>query len=224
MRSLILLILFIIFFAIAAILSERAEDDELWAVIFILLFVLTIWLLVSTLVCLYWLYSPPDYFWEQHKRISKLIYVGAFFGSIAIIGGGIERFLWFIPESWVFEKQGDMQTARHAVAHFIGFFVSFFLFVVLEKPCIQKHREQTEKKIGWEVEDLMQMLVYSEDDSLLKELRLEELRLEKLNLEALDFEGKLTLIQQRRLLVLNRLFDVLNQEEEGNGFNNEQEN
>ena len=89
MRSLIYYILIIAFFAIAVIFSERAGDDTQWAVIFIFLFVLTIWLLVSTLVCLYWLYSPPDFFWVKHRRISTAFYVSAFLVCGVIVGMGV---------------------------------------------------------------------------------------------------------------------------------------
>ena len=112
---------------------------------------------------------------------------------------------------------------RYTVSSIIGFCVALFLFHVLEKPCLQKHRELTENKIRWEVEYLIRTLDYPENDSLTKELRLGELRLEKLKLEALDSEGMLTLIQQRRLLVLNNLFKELDEVEEDNYINDKQE-
>jgi len=170
------------------------------------------WLLVSPLVCLYWVFKPPDYFWSEHKRISIMIYVGGFFSFFIIIARGFDLYLWFIPDNWSYEtEEGEIQYVRTTITAFTGFVVTCCLTVVLEKVCRQKHREQTEEKIAWLILKKKGRLDSAVNKSE-REKVLAEFRTEKDKLEKLEWKSKLTPVQERNLRVLLGLLDDLEKE------------
>ena len=164
----------------------------------------TAWLLVSPLVCLYWVFNPPDYFWAAHRRISTMIYVGGFLSFFFIIARGFDLYLWFIPDSWVYETdEGEIQLVRTTIACLMGLVVTISLAIALEKVCHQKHREQTESTIRWFILEKKRRLdsAVSENE---RDIILAEFRKEKVNLEKLN---KLKPFQERNLRILCGLLD-----------------
>ena len=171
----------------------------------------TVWMLGCPLLCLYWVFRPPDYFWAEHRRISSAIYVCAFLGFWAIITTGVKLYMWFIPDNWTYETdEGEIKAVRWSIASILGFAITCCLTTVLEKVCLQKHQEQTEEKIAWDIERNKRNLD-SEASESNREKILETFRKEKASLEELNWQNKLTPIQDRKLRVLQGLFDELDE-------------
>lgn len=173
--------------------------------------VITIWVLVSPLVCLYWVFRPPDMFWAQHRRISYAVFIGAFFASWFIITGGIRPVLWFIPATWVYEtEEGDTQLVSTTISACFALGITCCITRVLEKVCLRKHREQTACIIEFLIVREQQKLNSAVSETE-KEKLLADLKTEKATLDRLEWENTLTPAQKRRLSVLSGLFDELQQ-------------
>jgi len=171
--------------------------------------IFTMALLTCPLVCLYWVFKPPDYFWTEHKRISTAIYAGGFLFFLVVIGVGVDLYLWFIPDNWTFETDdGHIDAARGTIAAFLAFVITGCLTIVLEEACREKHRQQTEENIKRDIERNKIRLnsAASENDrgKILAEFRAEKTKLNKLN-----WQDRLTPVQGRKLFVLRGLLDEL---------------
>jgi hypothetical protein len=171
-------------------------------------------LLACPLVCLYWVFKPPDYFWAEHKRFSAAIGLCAFLSCSAVVATGFHSYLWFIPDNLAHEThEGGVEAVRWSIAGILGFAVTCCLATILEKACREKHHEQTEAAIAWDIERNKTRLnsAASEND---REKMLAAFREEKTELEKLDWQAKLTPVQERKLSVLRGLLDGLKEDAE----------
>jgi hypothetical protein len=181
-------------------------------VFWIIKVIFTLVLLTCPLVCLYWVFKPPEYFLAQHKRISATIYVCGFLAFWVIIGTGLDLYLWFIPDRWAYRTdEGDIQFVRETIKACLAFGITFCLASVLEKACLEKHREQTEEDIMWKIKRYKMQLDTASKESDRSEI-LSELKAEKSELEKLNLQNKLTPWQEKKLRVLWGLFNELGEE------------
>jgi hypothetical protein len=149
-------------------------------VCWIILFLLSAWLLVSLFIGAYWFFDPAEWFRDKHKYISAVIGIGAFFCCWIVIGLGVRYLLWFIPKDWTIEaERGDIKDVGFWIACLIGFCATMFLGMLFEK--IQKmHREN--KDLTREIERRTKELDFFEE-SLIRGA-IAELRQKLKNLEA----------------------------------------
>jgi hypothetical protein len=182
------------------------------AVFWIIRVIFTIALLTCPLVCLYWVFKPPEYFWAEHKRISATIYVCGFLAFWIIIGTGLDLYLWFIPDSWAYKTdEGEIQYVRETIKACLALGITCCFASVLEKACREKHRERTEENIKWDIERYKIKLKTALSESDRSEI-LSELKAEKAELYKLNWQDKLTRRQERKLRVLWGLFNELGEE------------
>jgi hypothetical protein len=95
-----------------------------------LLVIFSAWLLISQIFWIYWFFNPNTLsrFSTKHKNICRLIGVGAFLGCWVIIGGGLERVLWFVPANWGYRnEEGEFQLIRNSVAGIVSLFITIFI-------------------------------------------------------------------------------------------------
>jgi membrane protein implicated in regulation of membrane protease activity len=120
--------------------------DHEWLLLAIGAF-LSIWLIMSPLISLYWVSKPAERFWRKHIFISSAIVLGSFLGCTVIITAGVHCFLWFIPDAWLFEKL-EVPLAKWLVSCAIGFFTTLALWAKFYKDCEDKRQEQSEERIS----------------------------------------------------------------------------
>ena len=174
----------------------------------------SVWLLCCPLVCLYWVFKPPEYFWEEHKRISTTIYACGLLAFALIIAAGVDLFLWFIPENWSFETDdGSFDPVRGTIATLLALGITVCLVMLLENACLEKHDEQTEENIKWYIERYKSKLD-SDSNEIDREKLKAELKAEKAELDKLNWPNKLTPRQERKLRVLQGLFDESGEDSE----------
>lgn len=179
----------------------------------IILFLLSAWLLVSLFICAYWFFRPGDLFWTEHKYISTAIGIGAFLACGVIVTTGVERLLLFIPENWVYEtEEGDLRLVRYSVAALIGVIAAFFLGALFDK--VEKLRREN-RNVSTELEIVRKIARRKEDLELdlLERTELEQAATEfKLRLDKLDelaAEDRLTRPQEVERRVLLGLVEEL---------------
>lgn len=97
---------------------------------------ITAWLLLSPLLVIYWVFFPQyqKRFLERHKYVTYGIFFGAFFGSLFIIGSGVEKLLEIIPSDWgSLDEDGEFVTTRRSISIPVGFFLTLLLESILSK-------------------------------------------------------------------------------------------
>jgi hypothetical protein len=49
--------------------------------------------IIFPIISLYWVFKPPEYFWEEHKNITYFVFFGAFISCAIIFVFGFESYL-----------------------------------------------------------------------------------------------------------------------------------
>lgn len=116
----------------------------------IILFLLSIWLLISTFIVAYWFFLPAEWFWKKHKYITGAIFIGAFFCCGLVIGSGVRFLFWFIPEDWTYKTEdGEIRPIVISISSFIGLIGAIFLCVLFDKVDEMRHSiEELETKLN----------------------------------------------------------------------------
>lgn len=140
--SIIGMVVGIIVVAALAVLSivVTSFESQLQDLIVIWLFgfPLTIWLLTSTIICLYWAFIPAEKFINKHEYFVAIMSIGSFLGTFLIITFGLHPLLWFIPKesawswnliAWISGETGiESGPTRWAVSIVFGFIITLVLW------------------------------------------------------------------------------------------------
>lgn len=143
-----------------------------------IVFLLSTWLVVSLFICGYWFFEPADLFWDKHKYISAVIIIGAFLGCIVVIGLGVRPLLLFIPKNWTYEtEEGEILVVSSIIAVCISLVATGFFVALFEK--IGKIRREN-KYFRTELRIRRKELDFFEESSVKKAAAEFRQRLEKL--------------------------------------------
>lgn len=182
----------------------RAQEKEtiVWWVVG---FLFSTWLLTSPLICLFWLYWPvkAKWFWYDHPYISHAIYVGGSFGCVAIITIGAHPFLWFVPDSWIFEHEQRIPFASWLIASAIGLIATLKVWGKLEEFVKQEWQKDGERNIDLQYQRARRDL--QEGKTTLAPL-IEEIQ----QLEKSQKEHKLSAFAEERFTALLQVCEALN--------------
>ena len=144
--------------------------------------VLGIWLsylvgilpIINCIVVVWWLFNSRDRdkSLKEHRRLTYVIYVSAFFTIWGILHVGIETFLFIIPYSWgSYDEEGKWIIYRKSIAGTLAFFGSFLIAHIFTEyqeltrktECLEEKNYQIEKKCG-ELTSELQALTEDELD------------------------------------------------------------
>jgi len=122
----------------------------------VFLFLLAVWLLISPLFWVYWFFYPKalDRFSVNHKIICWVIGIGAFLGCWVVIGGGLERILWFVPADWGYHnEEGEFRLMRTSIAGIISFFMAVFIaYLFAEVRKLRREIKERENQVEGKME------------------------------------------------------------------------
>jgi hypothetical protein len=154
--------------------------------------------IILPIICLYWVFKPPECFWEEHKNISSFIFFGAFLSCAIIFGFGFQSYLWFIPENW-----------RFSLSSIISFFIILCLFMLLRKVSLQNQQYRIEENMRLLKEQRKNRLISakSEEDraKILADCRTAKDTLEQINDSITRRTYRLTPEEKRQQNVLKIL-------------------
>lgn len=154
---------------------------------------LSLWLIISPLICLYWVSRPDEWFWSRHKFISSVVGFGGFWGCVFIFTWGIFCLLWFIPNNSLLnlpgsfldlDVEGEVWMIKCLLAALIGFVVTCILWRKLKECCFAK--QQMDKM---DREDMCKRIELWRENHIDDELYT-TFRKRKEELEELQKEGK----------------------------------
>jgi len=117
-----------------------------------MLCLLSVWLLLSPFICLYWLWQPATRFWWKHKYISNGVAIGGFLGCLVMFVAGFYRLLWFLQDS----KQGFQ--LRVNLAAVLGFAAACGLYYRLGTDLEERLEKTRAAKFQREVLNIRQAL------------------------------------------------------------------
>jgi len=105
-----------------------------------------LWLIVSPIIVVRWFFFCPDerlVYSRSHSAIAKGIYIGAFISFVAVVWGGIQNLLFFVPDDWgTFDEDGEFTSVKSMVAGVAALVLGFFIVHVLDR--YEKMRSQNE--------------------------------------------------------------------------------
>ena len=98
---------------------------------------------ISCIMAIYWLFhlDDRDTSYKFSLKLTNAIYYSAFFTVFIVLTLGLERFFWFLPDTWnVSNEAGDLTTTRWVFVINWALFASLFI-VGLFMSYIDKVRE-----------------------------------------------------------------------------------
>jgi hypothetical protein len=170
------------------------------------------WLLISPIFWVYWFFNPNALgrFSAKHKNICWVIGIGAFLGCWVVIGGGLERILWFVPANWGYRnEEGEFRLIRNSVAGVVSFFMAIFIAYIfgevrmLRREVLKK--ENQIERARWK--DEFKHMGKGELEEKVAEIKQD---IEKLN--GLSCKVGLTIDQEEELNLLHELLYDLEEE------------